>query len=166
MRVFPFLAEDFTSPLPPAELLRCVHDAVQAKREFRGTVGESGFTIRRVGDNRSMPPRITGRVAAGPVGGSRLHLTHALHPFTLVFSAVWLLGAGGLAVGVAPILINGFRAVGWRELASPNCIPLGMLAFGVLLLLGSFWLEVHQSRPRLLALLHLQAAAPARPMGP
>lgn len=166
MRLFPYLSEEFTSPLSPAELLHCVHDTVQAKREFTGTVSGAGFTISRVIDYRnSMLPRIEGRVATGPAGGSRLHLSHSLHPFTLAIGAVWLLGVGSFVASMVPPLVNVLRAGRWRELTGPDFIPLGMLAFGVLLLTVPFWLEVRQSRPRLLALLHLQAAAPARPAG-
>ncbi|MGI4832700.1 MAG: hypothetical protein ACRYFK_04485 [Janthinobacterium lividum] len=166
MRFLPYFSEEFTSPLSPAELLRCVHDTVQAKREFRGTVSAAGFAISRVIDYRnSMLPRITGRVAAGLAGGSRLYLTHELHPFALVIGGVWLLGVGSVVVGLVPLLAKELWAGRWRELTGPDFIPLGMLAFGVLLLTVPFWLEVRQSRPRLLALLRLQAAAPALPVG-
>lgn len=49
----------------------------------------------------------------------------------------------------------------WADVFGPSLIPLGMLAFEVLLLTVPFWLEVRQSRPRLLKLLELQAPTAA-----
>lgn len=164
MRLVPSLTEEFTSPLPPAELLHRVRDAVQARRDFTGTVSAAGFTISRVIDYRnSMLPRIEGWVVAHPAGGSRLRLQHRLATFTLVFGAVWLLGVGSLVLGMLPLLAKVVWAGRWREISGPDFIPVGMLVFGLLLLTVPFWLEVRQSRPRLLALLNLQAASPAFP---
>lgn len=166
MRIFPSLTEEFTSPLSPAELLHRVRDAVQAKRAFTGTVSAAGFLISRVIDYRnSMLPRIEGWVVADPAGGSRLRLRHRLATFTLVFGAVWLLGVGSVVAAMLPLLAEAVRTGRWRELDGPAFIPVGMLVFGVLLLTVPFWLEVRQSRPRLPALLSLQAASPAFPAG-
>ena len=75
MRFFPALTEDFTSPLLPAELLRSVQESVQQARDFSGRVADNQFMFSRVIDYRnSMMPRISGEVAAGRVGGSRLRL--------------------------------------------------------------------------------------------
>ena len=164
MRFFPYLSEEFTSPLPPAELLRLVQAKVQAARIFRGTVGPASFTISRVIRYRnSMLPRIEGRVAAGPAGGGRLRLQHSLHPFALVFGVVWLYIVGRITVSILPMLSQALAAGQWRALLGPDLIPLGMLAFGVLLLTLPFWAEVRQSRPRLIKLLQLYPAAPASP---
>ena len=160
MRFYPSLTEEFTSPLPPAELLR----RVQTARDFRGDIGATGFTLSRVVDYRnSMLPRIEGWVAAGAAGGSRLRLRHSLPPLVLVFGAVWLFFVGSVVAAMLPLLTKAVAAGQWRELLGPELIPLGMLGFGVLLLTVPFWVEVRQSRPQLVELLHLHATAPGAP---
>ena len=68
MRFFPSLTENFTSPLPPAELLGHVQDCVQQARDFSGRVTGNQFTISRVIAYRnSILPRISGAVMAGPL---------------------------------------------------------------------------------------------------
>ena len=102
MRFFPALTEEFTSPLPPAELLRHMQASVQQAREFSGSVTGNQFTISRVIDYRnSMLPRISGEVVAGPLEGSRLRLRHQLHPFVLAFGAMWLGIVGSVVGGMA-----------------------------------------------------------------
>lgn len=166
MRFFPALTEEFTSPLPPPELLRRLRDDMQTGRAFTGTAGPTGFTISRVIDYRnSMLPRIEGWVVAGAAGGSRLRLQHRLTTFTLVFGVVWLLVVGSVVLGMLPLLAEVVRAGRWREISGPDFIPVGMLLFGILLLTVPFWLEVRQSRPRLIELLHLQAVPLAAPTG-
>jgi hypothetical protein len=124
MRFFPALTEEFTSLLPPAELLRHVQASVQQAREFSGRVAGSQFTISRVIDYRnSMLPRISGEVTAGPMGGSRLRLRHQLHPFVLAFGAMWLGIVGSVVGGMGLTLVQGaFRAVGEGPVW-PNLIP-------------------------------------------
>ncbi|MGI4740842.1 MAG: hypothetical protein ACRYG7_37205 [Janthinobacterium lividum] len=71
MRFFPSLTENFTSPLPPAELLGHVQDCVQQARDFSGRVTGNQFSISRVIAYRnSMLPRISGAVMAGPGGAA------------------------------------------------------------------------------------------------
>lgn len=95
MRFSPALTEEFTSPPPPAELLRRLQAEVQPGRAFRGRVADNSFTLSRVIDYRnSMLPRIKGQVAAGPGGGSRLRLQHGLHLVLLALAALWLGGVG------------------------------------------------------------------------
>jgi hypothetical protein len=161
MRFFPALTEEFTSPLPPAELLRRLQAQVQQGRAFTGIVAASSFTISRVAEYRnSMLPRIRGAVAAGPAGGSRLRLQHSLHPAVLAFAALWLGGVGsvvaamGLALGQAT-----FRA-DQPALTWPDLIPVGMFVLGLLLFTVPFWVEVQQSRPRLIELLLLVPVPP------
>ena len=161
MRFFPALTEEFTSPLPPAELLRHVQASVQQAREFSGRVAGSQFTISRVIDYRnSMLPRISGEVFAGPMGGSRLRLRHQLHPFVLAFGAMWLGIVGSVVGGMGLTLVQGaFRTVGEGSVW-PSLIPVGMLVVGLLLFTVPFWAEVLQSRPRLIELLRLAPVAP------
>lgn len=161
MRFFPALTEDFTSPLPPAELLRHVQASVQQAREFSGSVAGNQFTISRVIDYRnSMLPRISGEVVTGPLGGSRLRLLHQLHPLVLAFGAVWLGIVGSVVGGMGLALVQGsFRTVGEGSVW-PSLIPVGMLVVGLLLFTLPFWAEVRQSRPRLIELLRLAPTAP------
>lgn len=157
MRVFPLLTEVFTSPLPPAELLRRVAEAVGAERGFSGKVQASKFTISRVIDYRnSMLPRIDGYVTADPAGGSRLWLQHRLSVFTLVFGVIWLGGVGSVVLGLGLALLRGEIQVTADSNIWPSLIPVGMLVFGLLLFTVPFWAEVRKSRPQLVALLQLQ----------
>lgn len=160
MRFFSALTEDFTSPLPPAELLRHVQTSVQQEREFSGSVAGNQFTISRVIDYRnSMLPRISSEVVAGPLGGSRLRLRHQLHPFVLAFGAVWLGIVGSVVGGMGLALVqDSFRVVGEGPVW-PSLIPVGMLVVGLLLFTVPFWAEARQSRPRLIELLRLAPAA-------
>jgi hypothetical protein len=157
MRVFPLLTEVFTSPLPPAELLRRVAEATGPQGEFSGKVQANGFTISRVIDYRnSMLPRIDGHVSPGPAGSSRLWLQHRLSVFTLVFGVIWLGGVGSVVLGMGLALLQGELQVTADSNIWPSLIPVGMLAFGLLLFTVPFWLEVRKSRPQLVALLQLQ----------
>jgi len=164
MRFFPALTEYFTSPLPPAELLRRLQDSVQQAREFSGSVAGNQFTISRVIDYRnSMLPRISGEVSAGLTQGSRLRLRHQLHPLVLAFAALWLSIVGSVVAGLGWALVQGsFRAVG-KGSVWPSLIPVGMFVVGVLLFTVPFWAEVRQSRPRLIELLRLEPLPGALP---
>ena len=162
MRFFPSLTENFTSPLPPTELLGHVQDCVQQARDFSGRVTGNQFTISRVIAYRnSMLPRINGAVMAGPGGGSCLHLQHSLHPFVLAFAALWLGGLGCLVAELGLGLLVGLFGANVGRPGWPDLIPVGMFVVGLLLFTVPFWAEVRQSRPRLIELLRLvQAAAP------
>lgn len=160
MRFFPALPEEFTSPLPPAELLRRVQEAVLLRRDFTGTVTDNQFTISRIINYRnSMLPRIEGWVTAGPGGGSYLRLRHQLHPFVLAFGALWLGGVGSVIGSMGLAMLRGSFQANVGHLTWPDLIPLGMFAVGALLFTVPFWAEVRQSRPRLIELLRLELVA-------
>ncbi|MBF9221263.1 hypothetical protein [Hymenobacter ruricola] len=160
MRFFPALTEVFTSPLPPAELLRRVQDSVQQARAFTGRVAAQEFTISRVIDYRnSMLPRIKGEVAAGPAGGSRVRLQHSLHPAVLAFAALWLGVVGSVVAAMGLALAHGDFRTDVEGPVGPALIPVGMLVVGLLLFTVPFWAEVRQSRPLLIELLQLAPVA-------
>jgi hypothetical protein len=157
MRFFPTLTEEFTSLLPPAELLRRLQAQVQQARAFTGTVAASSFTISRVAEYRnSMLPRIRGAVAAGPAGGSRLRL----HPAVLAFAALWLGGVGSVVAAMGLALAQATFRADQPALTWPDLIPVGMFVLGLLLFTVPFWVEVRQSRPRLIELLLLVPVPP------
>jgi len=163
MRWFPDLLEEFTSPLPPAELLRRVQASVQPTGDFAGKVTATQFSIRRVIAYRNgMLPRITGEVSAGPGGGSRLRLRHRLPLFTRWFAVVWLGAVGSVVVMLGAMLVISFFRPAVEGPGWPALLPMAMLAFGLALFTVPFWAEVRQSRPRLMALLQLVSVAPVQ----
>ncbi|WP_223649425.1 hypothetical protein [Hymenobacter psoromatis] len=158
MRLYSSLTEEFTSPLPPAELLRRVRDSVQQRRDFTGRVGTTGFAVEQIINYRnSFLPRIEGWVAVGLAGGSRLRLRHRLSPFVLVFGVLWLGVVGSVAAAMGLDLVQGNFRTNLGEFGWPALIPVGMLLVGLLLFTVPFWAEVRQSRPLLVAQLQLQA---------
>lgn len=160
MRLFPALTEEFTSPLPPAELLRRVQHSVQQTHAFTGSVAAADFTISRVIDYRnSMLPRINGQVMARPAGGGHLRLRHSLHPFVLAFGALWLGVVGSVVAAMALAWAQGGFRTDVQGSFWPSLIPVGMLAVGLLLFTVPFWLEVRRSRPLLMELLQLTPVA-------
>jgi hypothetical protein len=165
MRFFPALTEEFTSPLPPAELLRHVQASVQQAREFSGRVAGSQFTISRVIDYRNSLPQLDAaphqrRGSCRANGGQPLAPAAPAAP---VRAGIWghvarHRGQCGRRNGLT--LVQGaFRTVGEGSVW-PSLILVGMLAVGLLLFTVPFWAEVRQSRPRLIELLRLAPTAP------
>lgn len=168
MPIFPWLTEEFYSPLAPAEVLRRVQGQTQAaptwrsffrrraSAAFQGTVGADSFTLKRTPKHRNdMRPQIAGWVEPALAShGSRVRLRHRLAPSTLVFAAVWL---SFVCLGV---LIVSTAWLDTGKFEPGFLIPFAMLAFGLIFFTVPFWLEVDNSRTLLVELLQLELVAP------
>lgn len=106
---------------------------------FRGEVSGARFQIqRRIGYRNSFLPRIRGTIEP-TASGSRLVGTMRLHGFVAAFMVFWLGGVGLAFIAIVLPAFSGGR-FDWGALT-----PLGMLAFGVLLVLGGFVPEAHKA---------------------
>ena len=108
-------------------------------RAFEGAVSESSFEVQRIIHYRnSFLPQIRGDIRAASQGalGCTISIRMSLHPFVLIFMAVWL--------GVVSV-----AAVGTLTSVSPSgvvaFVPLGMLLLAVLMVLGGFWYEAKKA---------------------
>jgi hypothetical protein len=118
-------------------------------RPFVGTVEGKKFRIHRdIYYRNSFLPMIRGHVDSGPVG-TRVRVTMYLHPFVAVFMAVWFSGVGSALYG----FLHSANPVADMTVV----FPLGMLAFGVVMVCAGFFPEAIKAR-RLLE----QALADAR----
>jgi hypothetical protein len=162
MRLFPLVTEEFTSPLPPAELLGQLKRSLRPKHRYSGTIGQASFTIDWFEPQNSLLPRLVGRVVADPAGGSRLYLRYALNPYARAVAAGGLLVGGYVGVRIWPRLVAAQAAGQWADFLALALLSVALLGVGTLLPVGMFGLGVRQSRPRLLQLLHLQPAASSR----
>ena len=146
---FPHRHLQVRTPLPCDEVLRRLSEVVEPKQWFRfpffgkhrpyeGVVSANGFRISRVIDYRnSFLPMIDGRVSPD-AHGTVVDVSLSLHPFTSVFMAVWLglTGVLGIVFLVGVLLGHGSGEPVF------SLVPLGMCAFGYLLMHGGFAFEV------------------------
>jgi hypothetical protein len=149
--LLPYRTHVFESALVPAQVLERLNAAVQpmqwvrsrqpAERPFEGTIDGSTFRIQRaIRYRNSFLPRLHGRIEPMPDGRARVVVAFQLHPAVAVFMAVWfgfliMIGGGALA----------YPSSGSGD-SAPRWILLGMLAFGVVLILGAFIPEAHKAR--------------------
>ncbi len=116
-------------------------------KPYQGTVNMEYFNISRIiGYRNSFLPYITGRVEPLQTG-SEITVIMTLHPFVMLFMAVWLGFTGLMSLLLLPALL-----FGWLN-AAPSVIPLIMLLFGYLLCTIPFRLEAIKSRKFLVRLL-------------
>jgi hypothetical protein len=164
MQILPYRRVELSSPLPIANVLQALSDAVAPPRSlrlglgrdpFEGTVTGTEFRIHRIiGYRNSFRPQISGTVA--PDGqGSRISITMRLHAVVAVFMAIWFGGVFMVGVAFTAATLAGGASV---ELA---LFPLAMLLFGGLLCLGGFSYEARKAE-RLIMLL-VQAEPPKAP---
>ena len=166
MWFLPYLKEDFSSPLAPAELLRRVQASISPPRPwswhdlffygrdepFQGLVGGHYFKLVRNITYRGSPPRISGHVHSNPKGpGSIVELRHRPQTYELVFGII-------LLVLLSIITTFIFSSATLAELI---ILPLAMLTFGAVFIILPFWYEVRKSRPLLVDLLLLTETAAA-----
>lgn len=148
MNWLPYHLFEINSPLSLAGAL----DAIRARTEpvkwfrwrwpssqnddrFEGEVANNGFTVRRIiGYRNSFLPEITGAISAAG-RGSRVVITMKPHALVIAFAAVWCTGV--IAALVATFSYDpGFA---W--------LPLLMLAFLYLMIMGGFWFEANKQEP-------------------
>jgi hypothetical protein len=114
------------------------------EKPFQGEVTGAGFRISRIILYRNaFLPAINGTIEPA-LNGSLIHIRMGLGPFTTLFSIVWLSGVG--LIGSSLLL-----QVSWRLiLAQPLMLmPMGMVAFFLLLANGSFWTEAGKQKKML-----------------
>jgi diamine N-acetyltransferase len=144
--LIPFRRFVIESPLPLATAHARLAAAVAptrwlhfgGARPFEGRVDDTSFEIRRIifyGNGGR--PRIRGTLV--PAGtGTTVEGSMTLSPFTRVFLTIWF---GGVLVGCVATLID--VATGERD--PLVMIPFAMLAFGVLIIIGSFVFETRKA---------------------
>jgi hypothetical protein len=100
---------------------------------FWGTVEGTSFSLQRnISYQNSFLPQIKGKVLLGGFG-TRLDVTMHLHPAVAVFMLFWLGIVGSVAM-----------PIGYTEPMS--LVPLGMLAFGLLLPVAAFFPEAFKAK--------------------
>lgn len=174
MRFLPWFTEEYTSPLPPAELLRLVqattapslnegvpHESHETAT-FQGWVKPTGtfrFSRLRRSDGRhgrrSSDMTVVEGKATDLAGGSRLKLLYRPALLALFSLGFWLVF---LSVAVAASLIAWLRNQP-NDFASWG--PAGLFVGTILFFTVLFWWEVSQARTLLTNLLHLQPTGPA-----
>ena len=103
--------------------------------EFIGSVEPRAFRLRRdIHYRNSFLPMIRGRVIES-THGTRIHVSMFLHPLVAVFMAFWLSGVG------FGVLQNVSRAAG-----AVTIVPIGMLLFGLALMIGGFFPEALKAK--------------------
>jgi hypothetical protein len=144
----PYHQFEINSPLPLASAL----DAIRARTEpvkwfrwrwpssanderFEGEVTSNGFTVRRIiGYRNSFLPEVSGAITAAG-RGSHIVITMKPHALVIAFAAIWC--AGAIAAAIAMLSYDpGFV---W--------LPLAMLAFLYLMVMGGFWFEANKQEP-------------------
>lgn len=149
MPLVPYLRRELESSKAPAEVEQAMRAAVEPRRllrfgpptrPFEGVVGDGSFEVRRIiGYRNSFLPQIRGTISAA-AEGTRIAITMSLHPFTLVFTIVWL---GGVAAGCLVALVTVIQKGGGNPLMVLG--PAGMFAFGWLLAAGGFTFEARKA---------------------
>ena len=125
------------------------------KPSFIGEVKDSEFTLRRdISYRNSFLPVIRGSIG-GSSRGSVIRATLTLPPVTLVFMLFWF---GGLSVAAIPLIIFTLAA------GNPaGLIPIGMLAFGAVLVYFGFFPEARKAERIFRELLQVQGSSPEGP---
>ncbi len=117
-------------------------------KPYQGEVSPNRFKISRVIYYRnSFLPIIKGELKAD-LGGTRLDIKMSLHPFVIVFMAIWF---GGVGLGAMATIFGALSTLiqeGITSLPSlfPLGIPWGMFIFGYLLVMGFFKFEAAKSK--------------------
>ncbi|WP_233258241.1 hypothetical protein [[Phormidium] sp. ETS-05] len=157
--IFPFERFTITTALPPdivrEKLISVVEPPsrnirwgmTKPDKPYQGKISESYFEISRIINYRnSFIPVIKGRIY--PDGtGSKIHIEMTMHPFVMVFMAIWLSVVGQAAVGV---LIAAFSSATF----DPTYLtPLGMFLVGLLICPLGFRPEANGSKKFLIDLL-------------
>jgi hypothetical protein len=144
----PYHQFEINSPLPLASALDAIRTRTEPVKWFRwrwpssrnddrfeGEVTNNGFTVRRIiGYRNSFLPEITGAIAAAG-RGSRIVITMKPHALVIVFAALWC--AGVIAAAIATL--NYDPRFVW--------LPLLMLVFLYLMVMGGFWFEANKQEP-------------------
>lgn len=108
-------------------------EAPRDDRPFEGKVSDRAFEVMRVIHYRNtFLPVILGAIEGAP-GGAIVRLHMRLHAFGFIFMIVWF-----------SMVASGLSATSWQELRDLEAhviVPLGMLAFGVLLIAAGFFPE-------------------------
>lgn len=150
----PFYRFEIRSPLPVAEVadrLRSMIGPPLAFREgfersfgmdrkeyppFIGSINDGSFRVRRdIRYRNSFLPRIAGKIIPLATGSST-RVTLYMHPFTIVFMAIWFFM-------VAVAALDGPRPFASQE---GRLIPIGMFVFGLVLCLVGFVPEAIKAR--------------------
>lgn len=150
--LIPFDRFVIESPLAPARAAAELASNVEPRQwirfrrgasAFEGEVWETDFRISRmIGYNNAFLPRIHGGFERSP-HGTRVSGTMRLHPFVLVFIAVW----SGMAI------LIGFSNMAQGPLTPLALAPVGMIAFMWALVCGAFTIEARIARRRLAEIL-------------
>jgi hypothetical protein len=148
MGLFPYRRLALRSMLSAADAAQALAKQVEPKRLFRmgggasafeGSVTGSHFEIQRVIQYRnSFLPQIDGTIRAETLGCS-IAITMRLHPLVLAFGAVWVSIAGTMGL---MFLLSALAA---RSFDGITLVPVGMLAFFFVMVVGGFGYEARKA---------------------
>jgi len=158
MKLLPYDVFEFETPLPLEETITALKAEVEPKRWFRGfsrehmffegEVTREGFKIMRIINYRnSFLPVIRGTFKQS-TNGIDVMIRMSLHPIVLAFMCIWF---GGVLVSL--LAVGAGLANNTISFSTPLLIPLGMLIFGWVMVVGGFWFEAKKAKPKLILIL-------------
>jgi hypothetical protein len=171
MKLWPSDSFEIETRLPPEKIASSMGSWVEPKKLFRfssdhalfqGNVTLDGFKMTRIIHYRnSFLPVLRGTFLRAPAG-TTIRIKMELHPLVMAFMCFWFSGVGlGLAVATTALVS------GRTQLSPMLLIPLGMLAFGLALVLGGFWSEAKKQKPLLLGMFQkIESSEPGRSSEP
>ena len=151
MKLLPYNTFEIHTSLSLEEIIAALKKEVEPKKFlrlswrnyafFEGDVSREGFKITRIIKYRnSFAPIIRGTFKQSPTGTSVL-IRMSLHPFVIVFLCIWL-----------GVFISCFLAQHY-----PLFVPVMIiLIFISVMVLGGFWYEVQETKPKLISILNGQ----------
>ena len=143
-----------STPKPPEDVLRILRANTSARppslwfpsdirESFHGTITGNTFRIQRnIHDRNPFLPVIRGRVDPTE-SGSEIHLEMSLHPFVMVFLAIWFAFVGRACLATLSGTIADDSPI---PLFLGRLVPWGMLLVGILLAVVPFKIEAKKAR--------------------
>lgn len=151
MKLLPYDTFEIRTSLTLEEIITALKKEVEPRKWFRwfsrdqvvfeGDVSRDGFKIGRIINYRnSFAPIIRGTFKQSP-NGTTVLIRMNLHPLVIVFLCIWLSGFIGF----------------FLSLNYPLFVPFAiMLLFISVMVLGGFWYEVQETKPKLISILNGQ----------
>lgn len=148
MLLLPYRTFSIESPLTPSVAEDRLRNAIQATRwfpssprstPFEGVLNGERFKVQRaISYRNSFLPCVQGALQPTE-GGVRLVGTMRLHAAVIAFITIWFAGIGIASASAISSIMSG------KGFHAEQLFPLGMLAFGIALVLGGFIPETRKA---------------------
>jgi hypothetical protein len=112
-------------------------------KPYQGEISGDQFKISRIIYYRNSFLHVISGKLEPDLKGTRLDIKMGLHPFVVVFMAVWFGGVGLAVMATSFAAFSAFTQGGGRAVTPlfPFLIPWGMLIFGYLMVIAGFKFE-------------------------